>query len=650
MACEERPITGLLTEQAAAAAHRGNHARLLAGPGTGKTRVLVELVASLINEGTATADEILCLTFTRAAAAGLRRKVKVAIGAADPRGLTLHGFALRQLMARSVDIGAGRGCLGVADDWEERYVIEEDLKTLLVEADVRKVRARLRDLAAAWESTPDPGVEDRHGDPELIGALRRHKAQYRYVLRSELVFRLKEQLDADPAFPLTGNYRFVVVDEYQDLNRCDVAVINALADRGATLYVAGDDDQSIYQQLRHAHPQAIRDFVGDHWAADLRLTVCVRCDQKILSLASAVIRQEVSREPKTLIPHETAGPGIVEVLAFQNGPDEARGIARLAKSFVDAGVDEGEILILLRSDFHGAFSAPIKAELDALRVPSIVRTAERSALDEAPGRALLGHLRLSLDPIDHLAWRSILETGALGVGARAMAALHDLAVDRNVPFADALNLVEADATLLDRSRRSVVAAMTTVRERLARAEAAAPTATASVAEIIDATVAGLPPTPTLAEAQAELQGLVTLYAPASLSDFLGAIALRKEEEEDLVAKTVNIMTAHKAKGLDACVVIIAAAEEELFPGRGHPDEERRLLYVSLTRAKHALFITLATSRFGQQARAGTGGTRHQRTTFLDGAGLASQRGPNYVAHFTPDLTLLSPVAPPARSD
>lgn len=168
-----------------------------------------------------------------------------------------------------------------------------------------------------------------------------------------MVFRLKEQLDADPTFTLTGNYRFVVVDGYQDLNRCDVAVINALADRGATHYVAGDDDQRIYKQLRHAHPQAIRDFVGDHSAADLRLSVCVRCDQRILSLANAVIRQEVNREPKTLIPHETAGPGIVEVLAFQNGPDEARGIARLAESFVDAGVDEGEVLILLRSDFHG---------------------------------------------------------------------------------------------------------------------------------------------------------------------------------------------------------------------------------------------------------------------------------------------------------
>lgn len=647
MSCEERPITGLLPEQSVAANHRGTHARLLAGPGTGKTRTLVELVASLINERTASADEILCLTFTRAAAAGLRRKVKAAIGAADPPDVyTLHGFALRQLMARGVDIGAGRGHGRVADDWEERHVIEEDLKTLLGEDDVRKVRARLRDLAAAWESTPEAGVEDRHEDPQLIGALRRHKDQYRYILRSELVFRLKEQLDADPFFPLTGNYRFIVVDEFQDLNRCDVLVINALADRGATLYVAGDDDQSIYQQLRHAHPQAIRDFVGDHAAADLRLTVCVRCDQEILALANSVIRQEVNREAKTLVHHESAGPGIVEALAFQTGDDEARGIARLAKSFVDAGVDEGEILILLRSDFHGAFSTPIKSNLDALRVPAIVRTAEKSAVDEPAGRALLAHLRLFLDVGDDLAWRSVLETGALGVGDKAMAALHELAVDRDISFSAALNVVEADVAALGRFGRPVRDATATVRARLATVQATAPSETASVAEVIDAAVAVLPVTALLTAAQSELQGLATLYAPTSLSDFLGAIALRKEEEEDLVPRTVNIMTAHKAKGLDACVVIIAAAEEELFPGRGHPDEERRLFYVSLTRAKHALFITFAGRRYGQQARAGTGGNRHQRTTFLDGTGLVSRNGPAFVAGYTPDVALLSPVAPP----
>lgn len=645
MPCEGRPIHGLLPEQATAAAHRGN-ARLLAGPGTGKTRVLVALVAGLINDGIARPDEILCLTFTRAAAAGLRRKVRESLGAAEPPDVyTLHGFALRQLMAQRIDLGAGRGRARVADDWEERNVVEEDLKQLLGETDVRRVRSRLRELAAAWESSSDPGVEETHADSQLIGALRRHKDQYRYVLRSELVFRLKEQFDANPYFPLTGTYRWIVVDEYQDLNRCDVAVIDAIAAaQDAILYVAGDDDQSIYQQLRHAHPQAIRDFVAQHRAADLRLATCVRCDGRILALATSVIQQEVNREPKALVPHDSAGPGIVEAIAFRSGDEEARGIASLVQKFMSVGVDEQEILILLRSDYRGAFSGPIKTALDDLRLPSVVRTPEKSPLDTPSGRQLLGLLRLSVDDRDDLAWRTVLEAEPLGVGDQAIQALHELAAaTAGMSFSGAIAEAEAGAAALARYAAPVARAAAVVRARLDAMAADASINGAGVAEAITAAAAGLLPSDGLNGAAAELQGLVTLWSPTSLDDFLGGLALRKEEEADFAPNTVNIMTAHKAKGLDACVVILAAAEEELFPGRGQIDEERRLLYVSLTRAKHALFITHSTRRSGQQARAGTGGSQHQRTRFLDGIGLTSRPGMAFVGTFEPDPSLLSPI-------
>ena len=160
----------MLPDQAVAAAHRAGHARILAGPGTGKTRTLVGLVAGLINDGAASSEEILCLTFTRAAAAGLRAKVAREIEPAEPPSVyTLHGFALRQLMAANVNVGAGRGHARVADDWEERHIILEDLKVLLNEGDVRDVRRRLARLAAAWEADPDPAVEDHHPDNELVG-------------------------------------------------------------------------------------------------------------------------------------------------------------------------------------------------------------------------------------------------------------------------------------------------------------------------------------------------------------------------------------------------------------------------------------------------------------------------------------------------
>src|ERR1035437_3891873 len=124
MVCEDHDVGGLLSEQAMAAAHRGGDARLLAGPGTGKTRTLVAHVAGLIAAGVP-ANEILCLTFTRAAAASFRKKVSDRLGpdVAGPEVYTLHAFALKVLMQRRVDLGSGRGRARVAADWEERFVV-----------------------------------------------------------------------------------------------------------------------------------------------------------------------------------------------------------------------------------------------------------------------------------------------------------------------------------------------------------------------------------------------------------------------------------------------------------------------------------------------------------------------------------------------
>jgi superfamily I DNA/RNA helicase len=183
-----------------------------------------------------------------------------------------------------------------------------------------------------------------------------------------------------------------------------------------------------------------------------------------------------------------------------------------------------------------------------------------------------------------------------------------------------------------------------VRARLAAIQTAAPSGTSTVSESTDAAAAQLTSTDELTDAVSELKGLATLWASTSLSEFLDSLALRKEEEEALSPAQVNIMTAHKAKGLDACVVIIAAAEEELFPGRGNIDEERRLFYVSLTRARHALFITHSMTRTGVQQHAGTGGSSHRRTLFLDGLGLVARPGETWIAGYVPSLTLLSPIA------
>ena len=133
--------------------------------------------------------------------------------------------------------------------------------------------------------------------------------------------------------------------------------------------------------------------------------------------------------------------------------------------------------------------------------------------------------------------------------------------------------------------------------------------------------------------EGELQSLRVAFGASDLADLLAQIALRREEEEALVQNTVNIMSMHKAKGLDACVVFVAAAEEELLPGPNNRDEERRLLYVSLTRARHALFVTHSRRRMGAQRMSGIGNPNdHHRTGFLDASGLVAVRGAGSSPH------------------
>lgn len=648
--CGPRDI-GAVAEQDAAAAHRAGNARLLAGPGTGKTRTIVELVLSLIASGDAAANEILCLTFTRAAAAGLRSKLTKALGKGNPvpEVYTLHGFALRQLLARHADLGAGTPRPRIADDWEERHIVDEDLKVILGEDKIKDVQARLGALAAAWETRPEDDPSTVTADAPLIGALEMHKREYGYILRSELVYLLKQTIDQNPGFRFKGDYKWVIVDEYQDLNRCDIAVIDEIAARGALLFVAGDDDQSIYQQMRHAHPDGIREFDTSHGAADLRLATCIRCDKDIIGVATSVIRQEVGRTDKRLDPHVTAGDGVVEALWFDDSDEEARGVADLAHSFVAAGIAPDQIMVLLRSDKHGRFSGPIFDAMQHIGVPSEVRSEADSTLDENPGRAVIAYLRLAIDDHDHLAWRTVLTASDLKLGPKAVEELHACSVGNgNAPLADVIDLVVADPSVCPSRGKAIVKAVETVRSRIdeVRAEVAS---TAEIGEQVKVALAKLALVfGDLTLVEGEIDSILTESAATDIAELLGQVSLSGDQEQEPIRpNTVNIMSMHKAKGLDACIVIVIAADEELVPGPNNRDEERRLFYVSLTRARHALFITHTRRRLGQQAQSGVQtGRDHVRTSFLNASGLKSKPGVTFVASYTPDLSLLEPLPNP----
>ena len=216
-------------------------------------------------------------------------------------------------------------------------------------------------------------------------------------MRAELVYQLKKALEQRGDFELEGPIEYLLVDEYQDLNRCDLAVVQQIALRGAELFIAGDDDQSIYG-FRKAHPEGIRRFPNDYSdATELELKICKRCDRSILELGLFVARQDPRRIEKAIRPESGRNEGEVALLRFAHQNAEANGIASLCNYLLaQHELKPNDILILLRSDRKGGFSRPIRESLEGAGIPVAAATDTTDALDGAGGRAFLAFLRLAV--------------------------------------------------------------------------------------------------------------------------------------------------------------------------------------------------------------------------------------------------------------
>ena len=246
----------LLPEQKEAAGHIGSHARLLAGPGTGKTLTLTRRVCFLIQECGVLPENIQVITFTRAAAGELRKRVANETQCEPlPNVSTLHSFALSELLRNSALVRTLPLPLRIADDWEERNIIKEDLNKLVGLNDIRQVGKLLTQMSSGWQSltVDEASWEENFPNAKFIRNWQQHRKIYGYTLRSELVYQLRKILEEQKKFSFKTSIKHLLVDEYQDLNRCDLDVIMFISNCGAEVYIAGDDDQSIYG-FRNAHP------------------------------------------------------------------------------------------------------------------------------------------------------------------------------------------------------------------------------------------------------------------------------------------------------------------------------------------------------------------------------------------------------------
>jgi DNA helicase-2/ATP-dependent DNA helicase PcrA len=577
----------------------GKHARILAGPGTGKSATVI---AWLAHNHPVNAR---LLTFTRAATGELVQKLAQREDIELDKPSTMHAFCILVLLQNG-GVGEFPRPFRMADDWETDNIIEPTLAHRLG-IGTREVSKLFGELSANWESlnpvenaTVPAAVRAR-----FMGGWREHRTILGYALLSELPYSLRTALRDHP--DLDGvDYQVLVVDEYQDLNACDLDVLRLLAARGCAIVAAGDDDQSIYS-FRKAHPQGIRNFLADYaGAVEYPLTITRRCGRRIVEWANYVIQGDPDRpaERGALRAANGSPEGEVLLLAFPGQASEAQGIASLAHHLmVDEDVPAQEILILVRSDNNGQFTRPIKDELRRRAIPFSDPSEIKACLVETANRQALSTLRLLVNREDSLAWASLLCL-AKGIGDTFFTCIYDRARNEQISFGQAL-MAAHQAGYPGLSRVLMGRATNLLDSTLRRLDNVE-----------------LPPT--MPEGGwgswiAELFGAGRdIQISAAMTDLLSKIDIRIEPTDDLgrylgqitpIAKDialekvdrVRIMTLAGSKGLTVKATIIAGLETGFIPKDGcDPAEERRLLYVGMTRAEEFLFGTWARRRRGLQ--------------------------------------------------
>ncbi|MCX6329099.1 MAG: ATP-dependent helicase [Bacteroidia bacterium] len=622
---------GLFDDQKEAASHIGDHARLLAGPGTGKTKTLSRRIAYLITEKHIPPNQILALTFTRVAASELRNRVsEILEGEYEiPRISTLHSFALRQLLKNSRIIDSVPQPLRIADSWEEYKIIFEDLKKI-ANYNLKTIEHKINLLSADWETlkADESGWKENFPDPTFLGAWQQHRKVFGYTLRSEMVYQLKRALEQSGNFALESDYKYLLIDEFQDLNKCDLAVIFALKNRGVEVFVAGDDDQSIYG-FRGAYPDGIRRFNKDYIpSSSLTLKTCFRCDRNIIFLSSFVADLDPGRLKKSLEPLNDAEKGVVRIFRYRNQEYEAADVANICRNLLDkTKYEPKDILILMRSDRKKAFSSIIRRALEARKIRVAVRSGI-TPLDNDDGRVLLAVLRLIIDNKDSLALRTLLRLQRNGVGEESCSKIYNLACENGKTFSMIAYETMEEPELIPHLGRKIANEMHKIQDILNNCKEYFNNLSNSSSQndLLNALYILAKDIIKDDGKRAEiLQFLQQIIVETNSTDHLKLISMLssslEDKEQELDLSSVNIMTMHKAKGLEAKAVIIIAAEDEYIPGTEPEDDERRLLYVSLSRAQHVLIITYCDNRIGSQKYTGRtrGKTVRTLSRFLRGA-------------------------------
>lgn len=405
----------------------------------------------------------------------------------------------------------------------------------------------------------------------------------------------------------------------------------------ASIIGAGDDDQSIYS-FRRAAPEGIRRFPDDYPGCSVYpLSITQRCGSRIIAWATYVIEGHPGRPAGRPRLASAAGspPGVVALLHFSGEMAEARGVAELVRHLTQhEHVPANEILILLRGDYRGTFSGPIKEALQDVGIAYSDSDVVERMLGEPQNRRMLAAFRLLFNPADSLAWATLLHL-APGIGSTLMEYIYNRARDARVQFGPALlEANQQDFPGGPRSSARAKALIQSVRTWLdAHLLPEEPPEGGWGHWMVEMAGGDVIPAPSadLTTLLRALDSLVELEQ--SFGRYLSQITPLGKERAITDSQGVRIMTMNGAKGLTVRATIMVGLEEDVIPRPdGDLQEERRLLYVAMTRAKEYLFGTWSLRRRGPTARAGAARVAQRRnlTNFLRAGPVASQDGREYL--------------------
>lgn len=598
-------------------------ARVIAGPGTGKSYAAVQFLERLAKEHPEL--RVRMLTFTRAATAEFAAKMDDAdlTGLGIVRPATIHSFALSTLLR--LGHGALPTPLRIPDSWEVKNLIRPHLSVRLKVQGHRKATPKVvkkleEEMAAGWQSLDPEVALFVEMNPALgaayVGLWREHRRIFGYSLLAELPFAAGRVLEDHGKASVELD--LLLVDEFQDLNEADIKMIRLIHEGGVAVVALGDDDQSIYG-YRLAAPEGIRRFLTDFDTEhDYPLSESRRCGRRILDAAQTLIDAQPGRLAKSpLVAAPGAPEGSYAYLRFRNEREELAGVARIIASRERAGVDPSQILVLTRS-LADRWASRLRPFLEELGISAAWTGWVEIALGEDEIRRWLALAHLKLNGEDSLAWWTLLHVTE-GIGDKIIGYVYDNATGDET-FGQALVRLKEE-NLPDRPRgwRRVE---TTMDEAIA-------VINAMDLDGEDLDVRGwggwlldrMNPNRVSVDARRLLEMVGSAVA---IDDGLGGLLGQLETMgKDLAASEglgVRVMTMTGSKGLTVNTTIVMGVEQGIVP-RDNADEaeERRLLYVAMTRATDMCVLTYAQRRSGPSARIGTAnvaGTRN-RSQLLD---------------------------------